>query len=79
MTLPYIFSLCRETLSNILIDDQEVLDIISMLPVNKSIDLDLVTPKILEATLLRSRDHSQCYLIDTLLIKLFLVFVKLLT
>lgn len=41
----------RETLCNIFIDEQEVLDIISILPVNKAIGPDLVSHKMLKATL----------------------------
>lgn len=49
--LPNMYSLCRETLCNIYINEQEVLDIISILPVNKAIGPDLVSHKMLKATL----------------------------
>ena len=50
--LPNMYSLCRDTLCNIYINEQEVLDIISILPVNKAIGPDLVSHKMLKATLL---------------------------
>lgn len=51
MTLPNTYSLCRETLSNIFIEEQDVLDIISILRVNKDIGPDLVSHKMLKSTL----------------------------
>lgn len=49
-----MYSLCSETLCNIYINDQEVLDIIfniTNVPVNKAIGPDLVSHKMLKATL----------------------------
>ena len=39
-TLPNMYYMCYDTLCNITIDEQEVLDIISVLPVNKAIGPD---------------------------------------
>lgn len=45
VTLPNMYNLCKETLSNIFIDEQELLDIISLQPVNNVIDPGLGSQK----------------------------------
>lgn len=71
VTLPNMYSLCKETLSNIFIDEQELLDIISLQPGNNLIDPGLVSQKCWMHLFFLSQNHSKCYLID-LCSKLFL-------
>ena len=40
VTLPYMYSLCNNNLSNIIIEEQEISDIITILPVNKAVGPD---------------------------------------
>ena len=50
VTLPNMYSLCNNNLSNIIIEEQEILDIITILPVNKAIDSDCISHKMLKST-----------------------------
>ena len=46
-----MYYMCNDTLCNITIDEQEVLDIISVLPVNKAIGPDCISHKMLKSTI----------------------------
>ena len=46
-----MYYMCNDTLCNITIDEQEVLDIISVLPVNKAIGPDCIYHKMLESNI----------------------------
>lgn len=74
-----MYSLCTVTLCNIYINEQEVLDIISILPVNKAIGPDLVSHKMLKATLSTIVKPLTLLFNRSLVDNTFLVFGKLLT
>ena len=46
-----MYYMCNDTLCNITIDEQEVLDTISVLPVNKAIGPDCISHKMLKSTI----------------------------
>ena len=50
VTLPNMHSLCNNNLSNIFIEEQEITDIITILPVNKAIGPDCISHKMLKST-----------------------------
>ena len=50
VTLPNMYSLCNNNLSNIIIEEQEISDIITILPVNKAIGPDCISHKMLKST-----------------------------
>ena len=50
VTLPNMYSLCNSNLSNIIIEEQEKSDIITILPVNKAIGPDCISHKMLKST-----------------------------
>ena len=50
VTLPNMYSLCNNNLSNIFIEEQEISDIITILPVNKAIGPDCISHKMLKST-----------------------------
>jgi hypothetical protein len=50
-TLPTLYSLCSNSLCNITINEQEIIDIISILPVNKAVGPDLISHKMLKSTI----------------------------
>ena len=50
VTLPNMYSLCNNNLSNIFIEEQEITDIITILPVNKDIGPDCINHKMLKST-----------------------------
>ena len=49
VTLPNMYSLCNNNLSNIIIEEQEISDIITILPVNKAIGPDCISHKMLKS------------------------------
>ena len=49
VTLPNMYSLCNNNLSNIFIEEQEISDIITILPVNKAIGPDCISHKMLKS------------------------------
>jgi hypothetical protein len=51
-TLPTMYSLCSNFLCNITINEQEIIDIISILRVNKAVGPDFISHKMLKAMLL---------------------------
>ena len=50
VTLPNMYSLCNNNLSNIIIEEQEISDIITILPVIKAIGPDCISHKMLKST-----------------------------
>ena len=50
VTLPNMYNLCNNNLRNVNIEEQEILDIITILPVNKAIGPDCISHKMLKLT-----------------------------
>ena len=50
VTLPHMYSLCNDSLDNIVVEEQEVSDIITILPVNKAVGPDSISHKMLKST-----------------------------
>lgn len=49
--LPQLYHICNDKLNNVTIEEQEVIDIIKILPVNKAIGPDAISHKMLKSTL----------------------------
>lgn len=49
--LPQLYHICNDKLNNVNIEEQEVIDIIKILPVNKAIGPDTISHKMLKSTL----------------------------
>ena len=50
VTIPNMYSLFNNNLSNTIIEEQEISDIITILPVNKAIGPDCISHKMLKST-----------------------------
>jgi hypothetical protein len=50
VTLPHMYSLCSDSLDNIVIEEQEITDIITILPVDKAVGPDCISHKMLKST-----------------------------